>query len=97
MEENSCPTGCPNRRRNGIDLKFGKTHCFHVDPFEFLLWGLLLLPIGATIEQAWSREINFDESARRIGIVSALGTLIRTSPTEQIYNFLSKFNIGGKE
>ncbi|MBW4668406.1 MAG: hypothetical protein KME60_13510 [Cyanomargarita calcarea GSE-NOS-MK-12-04C] len=92
--ENSCPTTCPNRRRNGIHLRFSK-RSIHLDPFEFLLWALLFLPVGATIQESWSGKVKFDESIRRIGVISALGTLIRTSPTEQIYNFLSKFNIGG--
>jgi|GEM_PF-4912870 hypothetical protein len=54
---------------------------------------LFLLPVGGTIRDVWANKVNFDESARRIGIISGLAALIRTSPTEQIYNLLSKISL----
>lgn len=90
----SCPTTCPNRDRNGITLNFGK-RSIHLDPFEFILWSLLLLPCGGIVKEAWLNTLTFDETARRIGIIAGLGALIRTSPTEQIYELLSKFKVGG--
>lgn len=95
QNSSSCPVECPNRRRDGIILNF-RRRSIRLDPFELLLWAMLLLPCGSSMRDAWNGVLDFDASIRRIGVISALGTLIRTSPTEQLYEFLSKIKLGEK-
>lgn len=98
ITEQSCFTNCPNRRRDGITLDFGKNHRIHLDPFEILLWFLVVsLPAGITLRDAWDKKLEFNESLTRIAMISALGCLIRLSPTEQVSLFLQNFQIGGKK
>ncbi|MEH1842123.1 MAG: hypothetical protein V7L20_26170 [Nostoc sp.] len=94
--EPECLVGCPNRRRDGINLTFFK-RTFRLDPFELMLFALILAgPVGISLKDAWDGKIDFEESAKRIGMISALGTVVRLSPTEQVSNLLSSFSLGKK-
>jgi hypothetical protein len=99
ITEQSCNPNCPNRRRDGITLVFGKNQRIHLDPFEILLWVLIVsLPTGITLRDAWDKKLEFNESLTRIAMISAMGCLIRLSPTEQVSIFLQNFQIlGGKK
>ncbi|MFN6572415.1 hypothetical protein [Dendronalium sp. ChiSLP03b] len=94
--EKQCSFDCPHRRRDGVTLTFGK-QSIHLDPFEILLFALIAaLPVGISIRDAWDGKLEFKESIERIAAISALGCLVRMSPTEQVSNFLSNFHIGKK-
>lgn len=91
-----CSLTCPNRRREGITLQFGKKP-IHVDLFELMLFGLILaLPVGMSLRDAWNDKLTFQDSVARIGAILGLGTAVRASPTEKISDALANFNIGKK-
>lgn len=87
-EQEACPLDCPNRRSNGITLIF-KSRRVQLDPFEMILWLLLLtIPVGTTIRDAWNSKLNFEEGLKRIGAIAAIGFAIRNSPTDKAYEYL---------
>lgn len=93
---NSCPVECPNRKYNGVNLFFGK-HKIHLDPFELLLFALIvLLPAGISIRDAWDGKLSFKESIERISAIAFISAVVRLSPTEQISNILANYSIGKK-
>lgn len=82
--------------RSGLTLIFQKDKKIHVDPFELMLWLLLMMPVGITLKDAWLGQLSFKESIERIGYISGLGSLIRLSPTDRVSSVLSNFYIGKK-
>ena len=91
-----CPHNCSSCRQDGINLFFGKQK-IHLNPFEILLFLLIaVLPVGMSLRDAWDNKLDFRASIERIALISALGTFVRMSPTEQVSNFLSNFYIGKK-
>lgn len=97
QNQNECPPDCPNRRKTGIVLAFNhKT--IYLDPFEMILWLLLLaIPVGTTIRDAWASGINFEEGLKRIGAIAAVGFAIRSSPTDKAYDYLFGMKINKKD
>lgn len=84
-----CPTDCPNRKRDGVTLDFGAGKKIHLDPFEMLLYLLLMLPIGITIRDSFAKEFTFQEAAWRVGAIAGLAWGIRKAPTQDIYTWMS--------
>jgi hypothetical protein len=83
-----CPIDCPNRRKSGLIISF-RNKTIYLDPFEMILWLLLLtIPVGTTIRDAWINGIAFEEGLKRIGAIAAIGFAIRNSPTEKAYEYL---------
>lgn len=92
--EAECKVNCPYRRTDGINLTFGK-RTFHLDPFELMLFVLIAAgPVGISLRDSWEGKIDFKESIERIGLISALGAVVRLSPTEQVSNMLASFSLG---
>lgn len=83
-----CPTECPNRKRDGVTLDFGSGKRIHVDPFEMLLYLLLMLPVGVTIREAFAADYSFEKAVGRVTAIAALSWGIRKAPTEEIYQWL---------
>lgn len=84
----NCPTNCPNRRTDGVTLNFGDGKTMHVDPFEVMLYLLLMLPVGVMIREAFDIDYTFEKAVGRCGAIAALAWGIRKAPTEQIYEWL---------
>ncbi|MBC1217726.1 hypothetical protein GNE08_26380 [Trichormus variabilis ARAD] len=85
-----------DRPSSGLTLVFQKDKKIHLDPFELLLWLLLMMPVGITVRDAWLGQLPFRESIERIALISGLGGFIRLSPTDRVSNLLSSFDIGKK-
>ncbi|PHJ83048.1 hypothetical protein VF06_14995 [Nostoc linckia z4] len=95
MEINNQTTTNTERKYNGVTLFFGK-YKIHLDPFELLLFGLVLLPTGICIQDAWNGKLTFKESITRISMIAFYSAVVRLSPTEQISFWLSNHYIGKK-
>lgn len=91
--EQPCPIDCPNRQSEGITLHFGGDRTMHLDPFEILLWLLLMMPIGVAVREAFNPEFTFEKAIGRVGALAALAWGIRKAPTEQIYEWLHGKNL----
>jgi len=83
-----CPIACPNRQTEGITLEFGAGKKIHLDPFEMMLYLLLMLPAGVMIREAFAADYSFEKAVGRVGAVAALSWGIRKAPTEEIYEWL---------
>ena len=84
----NCPIECPNRQTEGITLEFGAGKKMHLDPFEMLLYLLLMLPVGVMIREAFAPDYPFEKAISRVGAIAALAWGIRKAPTEEIYQWL---------
>jgi hypothetical protein len=73
----------------GITLEFAKGKTVRLDPFECLLWLLLMLPVGVMIREAFSPDYTFEKAMGRVGAIAALGWGIRKAPTENIFEWLA--------
>lgn len=91
-----CPTACPNRKRDGIWLDFGKGKKMHIDPFEMLLYTLLMLPIGVMVKEAFATDYTFEKAIGRVTAISAFLWGIRKAPTQDIYEWLLTKNLDKK-
>lgn len=92
-----CPPDCPNRRKTGIIFTFSNK-TIYLDPFETILWLLLLtIPVGTTIRDAWTHGISFEEGLKRIGAIAAVGFAIRSSPTDKAYDYLFGMKINSNK
>lgn len=84
-----CSLTCPNRKRDGITLDFGKSRLIHVDPFEMTLYLLLMLPIGIMVKEAFNPDYSFEKAVGRTTAIAALMWGIRKAPTQSIYEWLA--------
>ena len=91
-----CPIACPNRKKDGIWLDFGKGKRMHIDPFEGLLYMLLMLPIGTMIKESFAAEYTFEKAIGRCTAISAFLWGIRKAPTQEIYEWLLKTKLDKK-
>ncbi len=92
-EDQACPATCPNRRRDGVTLRFSGNRSLHLDPLELLLYLVLALPVGVMIREAFAPDYTFDKAAARTGAIVALVWAIRKSPTESAYEWLESKTI----
>jgi hypothetical protein len=92
-----CPIACPNRKQDGIWLDFGKGKKMHIDPFEMLLYMLLMLPIGTMIKEALADDYTFEKAIGRVTAISAFLWGIRKAPTQDIYEWLLTKSLDKKE
>jgi len=84
----ACPIACPNRKKDGIWLDFGKGKKMHIDPFEMMLYTLLMLPIGVMVKEAFATDYTFEKAIGRVTAISAFLWGIRKAPTQDIYEWL---------
>jgi hypothetical protein len=92
--EFECPTTCPNRRRDGVTLRFGDGRTMHLDPFEIALYLLLMLPAGVMIREAFQPDYTFEKAIARTSAVAAMLWGIRKAPTQDFYQWALKVKLG---
>ncbi len=96
-----CPSECPysdpsgnHLCRPGLVLRYRNLFSIYIDPLELLLWGLVFfLPIGMSVRDAWDDNLSFDDALKRIGALASLAVIIRTGPTNAIYEKLMKTDL----
>lgn len=88
MNEENQPV--PEPKSEGVTLDFGKGYRAHLDPFEILLWLLLMMPVGVMLREAWQPDYTFEKAVGRVTALAALAWGIRKAPTEEIYERLAK-------
>ncbi|HEY9697039.1 MAG TPA: hypothetical protein V6D10_07235 [Trichocoleus sp.] len=89
-----CPIACPNRKTDGLTLEFGQGRRIHLDPFELLLYALMMLPAGVMVKEAFQPDYTFEQAVGRTTAIAALAWGIRKAPTEEIYKWLADKRLG---